>query len=62
MLALAQTGALIKYSHSEVGNFSDDEYDYEQHEIEFLPTNVEDAADQLIWPNGFCVKWVTGTE
>jgi len=53
MLALAQTGALVKYSHSEVGNFSDDEYDYEQHEIEFMPTNVEDAADQLI-----LAKWI----
>lgn len=53
MLAMAQTGAMIKYSHSEVGNFSDEEHEYEQNEIEFLPTNVEDAADQLI-----IAKWI----
>ena len=53
MMAMAQTGALIKYSHSEVGNFSDEEHEYEQNEIEFLPTNVEDAADQLI-----IAKWI----
>jgi glutamine synthetase len=53
MLALAQIGASIKYGHSEVGNFSDDEYDYEQNEIEFLPTNVGDASDQLI-----LAKWI----
>lgn len=53
MMAMAQTGALIKYSHSEVGNFSDEEHEYEQNEIEFLPTNVEDAADQLN-----IAKWV----
>jgi glutamine synthetase len=53
MVAMAQTGALIKYSHSEVGNFSDDEHEYEQNEIEFRPTNVEDAADQLI-----IAKWI----
>jgi glutamine synthetase len=53
MMAMAQTGALIKYSHSEVGNFSDDEHEYEQNEVEFLPTNVEDAADQLI-----IAKWI----
>ena len=53
MMAMAQTGAQIKYSHSEVGNFSDDEHEYEQNEIEFLPTNMEDAADQLI-----IAKWI----
>ena len=53
MMAMAQTGARIKYSHSEVGNFSDEEHEYEQNEIEFLPTNVEDAADQLI-----IAKWI----
>ncbi len=53
MMAMASTGAAIKYSHSEVGNFSDDEHDYEQNEIEFLPTSVEEAADQLI-----IAKWV----
>lgn len=53
MMAMAQTGALLKYSHSEVGNFSDEEHEYEQNEIEFLPTKVEDAADQLI-----IAKWI----
>ena len=53
MMAMAATGANIKYSHSEVGNFSDKEHDYEQNEIEFLPTNIEDAADQLI-----IAKWI----
>lgn len=53
MRAIAQTGGMIKYSHSEVGNFSDESYEYEQNEIEFLPTNVEDAADQLI-----IAKWI----
>ncbi len=53
MMAMAQTGAMIKYSHSEVGNFSDEEHEYEQNEIEFLPTHVEEAADQLI-----IAKWI----
>ncbi len=53
MMAMAQTGAMIKYSHSEVGNFSDNEYEYEQNEVEFLPTSVEEAADQLI-----IAKWI----
>ena len=53
MRAMAQTGANIKYSHSEVGNFSDEEHEYEQNEIEFLPTSVEEAADQLI-----IAKWI----
>lgn len=53
MMAMAQAGASIKYGHSEVGNFSDGSFDYEQNEIEFLPTNVEDAANQLI-----IAKWV----
>ena len=53
MMAMAQTGAQLKYSHSEVGNFSDEEHEYEQNEVEFLPTNVEDAADQLI-----IAKWI----
>jgi len=53
LLAIAQTGAHIKYGHSEVGNFSDATHDFEQNEIEFLPTNIEDAADQLI-----IAKWI----
>lgn len=53
MKAIASCGGLIKYGHSEVGNFTMDNYVYEQNEIEFLPTNVEDAADQLV-----IAKWI----
>lgn len=53
ILAIAQTGGLVKYAHSEVGNFSVDNFEYEQNEIEFLPTNLEDAADQLV-----IAKWI----
>ncbi len=53
MNLIAQTGAKIKYGHSEVGNFtSGDEY-FEQHEIEFMPVEAEDAADQLV-----IAKWI----
>lgn len=50
---IAQTGGLIKYGHSEVGNFTLDGNVYEQNEIEFLPTKAQDAADQLM-----LAKWV----
>jgi len=50
---IAQSGGKIKYGHSEVGNFTDDDFAYEQHEIEFLPQNIEDAADQMI-----IAKWI----
>ncbi|MGD0710493.1 MAG: glutamine synthetase family protein [Bacteroidales bacterium] len=53
MRAIAQTGGLIKYGHSEVGNFYIENTVYEQNEIEFLPTDVQDAADQLI-----IAKWI----
>ena len=53
MRMMIQMGGNIKYGHSEVGNFCDDHYDYEQNEIEFLPANVEDATDQII-----IAKWV----
>lgn len=53
MLTIAQTGGCVKYAHSEVGNFCDEEFDFEQHEIEFLPVNVEDATDQII-----IAKWI----
>ncbi|MDR2918248.1 MAG: glutamine synthetase family protein [Tannerella sp.] len=53
MHLIAQTGGLIKYGHSEVGNFTLDGKIYEQNEIEFLPTMVEDAADQLV-----LAKWI----
>ncbi len=53
MRCIAQCGGNIKYGHSEVGNFSADGKDYEQNEIEFLPVNIEQAADQLV-----IAKWV----
>lgn len=53
MQYIAQAGGQIKYGHSEVGNFTLNGKVYEQNEIEFLPTRVEDAADQLM-----IAKWV----
>lgn len=53
MRLIAQAGGMIKYGHSEVGNFTHDGKIYEQNEIEFLPTNIEDAADQLV-----VAKWI----
>ncbi len=53
ILLISQCGGNIKYAHSEVGNFSTDDVAYEQHEIEFLPVDVEDAADQML-----VAKWI----
>jgi glutamine synthetase len=53
MHAIAQTGAKIKYGHSEVGNFSVDDKLFEQNEIEFSCCPVEEAADQLV-----IAKWI----
>ncbi|MCR5512710.1 MAG: glutamine synthetase family protein [Prevotella sp.] len=53
MLYIAQTGGKIKYGHSEVGNFKQEDKVYEQNEIEFLPVRAEEAADQLM-----LAKWV----
>ena len=53
MQYIAQAGGQIKYGHSEVGNFCLDGKNYEQNEIEFLPVDVEQAADQLM-----IAKWV----
>ncbi len=53
MSLIAQTGGQIKYGHSEVGCFTLGDKVYEQNEIEFLPVNVEDAADQLV-----VAKWI----
>nr|WP_311447838.1 glutamine synthetase family protein [uncultured Porphyromonas sp.] len=47
MRLIAQCGGQIKYGHGEVGNFSTEEYNYEQNEIEFLPVPVEEAARHL---------------
>lgn len=53
MAYIAQAGGLIKYGHSEVGNFTIDGKVYEQNEIEFLPVKAENAADQLM-----IAKWM----
>ena len=53
MSYIAQAGGQIKYGHSEVGNFTIQDFVYEQNEIEFLPVNAKDAADQLM-----VAKWI----
>ena len=47
MQKISEMGGKVKYGHSEVGNIVSGDWEYVQHEIEFLPVNVEDAADQL---------------
>jgi len=56
MLLIAQCGGKIKYGHSEVGNFITENHSYEQHEIEFMPVNPEQAVEQLI-----ISKWILRT-
>ena len=56
MHLIAQAGGNIKYGHSEVGNFTLEGRNYEQNEIEFLPVNAEDAADQIT-----LAKWIIRT-
>jgi glutamine synthetase len=53
MQLIAEAGGNIKYGHSEVGYFSTENFTHEQHEIEFLPVDVEQAAEQLI-----IAKWI----
>jgi len=53
MQAIGQAGGKIKYGHSEVGHITGDGQEVEQHEIEFLPVPVEDAADQIV-----IAKWI----
>jgi glutamine synthetase len=49
----AKAGCKIKYGHSEVGSFTKDGEDFEQHEIEFLPVEIDEAVDHLI-----IAKWI----
>ena len=49
----AKAGCRIKYGHSEVGSFSKDGEDFEQHEIEFTPVEIDEAVDQLL-----IAKWI----
>lgn len=53
MYYISRTGGQIKYGHSEVGNFRMDGNVYEQGEIEFLPIDCQESADQLM-----IAKWV----
>jgi glutamine synthetase len=49
----AKAGCRIKYGHSEVGSFSKEGEDFEQHEIEFMPVEIDEAVDQLL-----IAKWI----
>jgi len=48
MKLISEMGGRIKYGHSEVGNIVSGDWEYVQHEIEFAPADLEDAADQLV--------------
>lgn len=50
---ITEAGGMVKYAHSEVGNFRQDGKIYEQNEIEFLPVPIEEAAEQLV-----VAKWI----
>ncbi len=53
LLHLVSMGCSVKYAHSEVGNFVSDGRQMVQQEIEFLPVDALDAADQMV-----LAKWV----
>jgi len=48
MQIMSEIGCNIKYGHAEVGNIICGDLEMVQHEIEFLPAPIEDAADQLV--------------
>lgn len=48
LLLIARAGGRTKYGHAEVGSFTRENELFEQHEIEFLASDVEDAADHLV--------------
>ena len=48
MRLISEMGGAIKYGHAEVGNIISGDLEMVQHEIEFLPVPIEDAADQLV--------------
>jgi len=50
---LCAMGIKLKYAHGEVGNILEDERQLVQHEIEFWPAPIEQAADALV-----VAKWV----
>lgn len=53
MYLIAGAGGKVKYAHNEVGSFTSETEAFEQHEIEFLPSPVEETADQLV-----IAKWI----
>jgi glutamine synthetase len=53
MAAVAQAGGAIKYGHSETGHIRGEDHEMAQHEIEFLPVPIADAADQIV-----IAKWI----
>jgi glutamine synthetase len=53
MQAISEAGGKIKYGHSEVGHIYGEENEMEQNEIEILPVDIEDAADQIT-----VAKWI----
>lgn len=53
MMYISEAGGKIKYGHSEVGNFTDDKYYYEQNEIEFETDTLENTVDRLL-----IAKWM----
>jgi glutamine synthetase len=48
MQVISEMGGIIKYGHAEVGNIIAGDLEMVQHEIEFLPVPIEDAADQIV--------------
>ena len=50
---LSAMGIKLKYAHGEVGNILEDDRQLVQHEIEFWPVPIEQAADVLVM-----AKWV----
>ena len=48
MQVISEMGGSIKYGHAEVGNIISGDLEMVQHEIEFLPVPIEDAADQIV--------------
>lgn len=50
---ISSIGGRIKYGHAEVGNIIEGNMEMVQHEIEFLPVPIEEAADQVV-----LAKWV----
>jgi glutamine synthetase len=50
---ISRCGGSVKYAHSEVGCFYSEEQAFEQHEIEFLPVDLEETADQIT-----IAKWI----